>query len=423
MLSREQVLRQIRENVHHPATSRELLQILRVPRTERPTFRRLLKALVADGDLLQIRGNRFGLADRMDVVVGRLQMHQAGYGFVVPDAERDGGDLYIAPTNVKEALHGDRVVARVEHQRGDRSEGRIIRILERANTTIVGRYEIDDRSMGFVVPFDRRVLADVQVPSEERREAEAGDMVVVELMRWPTATRPPLGRVVEVLGPVDTPGVDTRIIIRKHSLPDTHGEDAIAEATTLGTSVRPGDLDGRTDFRSQPTVTIDGEHARDFDDAITLERLANGHYWLGVHIADVSHYVEEGSALDAEAYERGTSVYFPERAHSHVPGGAGDRPVLAQAARGPAGAVVPDGGHPQRRRGPSGVPRRGHQQQRADDLHRRQRDSHGPRPRDAYAIRAAASAVRVSCTSCSASSTAAGGGAGPWISICRKPKC
>lgn len=314
MLSREQVLRQIRESVHHPATSRELLQVLRVPRHERPTFRRLLKALVSDGDLLQIRGNRFGLADHMDVVVGRLQMHHAGYGFVVADADRELGDLYIAPTNVKEALHGDRVVARIEHQRGDRAEGRIIRILERANATLVGRYEIDDASMGFVVPFDRRVLADVQVPPEETRDAEAGDMVVVELTRWPTATRPPLGRVIEVLGPIDTPGVDTRIIIRKHSLPDVHGDEAIAEATTLGTSVRPDDLDGRTDFRSRQTVTIDGEHARDFDDAITLERLANGHYWLGVHIADVSHYVEEGSALDAEAYERGTSVYFPERA-------------------------------------------------------------------------------------------------------------
>jgi len=314
MLSREQVLRQIREHVPHPATSRELLQILRVPRADRPTFRRLLKALVSDGELLQIRGNRFGLADHMDVVVGRLQMHQAGYGFVVADGARDGGDLYIAPTNVKEALHGDRVVARVEHQRGDRAEGRIIRVLERANATIVGRYEIDEAAMGFVVPFDRRVLADVQVPPDERRDAEAGDMVVVELTRWPTATRPPAGRVIEVLGPVDAPGVDTRIVIRKHALPDVHGEEAIAEAAALGAFVRPGDLDGRTDFRSQPTVTIDGEHARDFDDAITLDRMANGHYWLGVHIADVSHYVEEGSALDAEAYERGTSVYFPERA-------------------------------------------------------------------------------------------------------------
>jgi ribonuclease R len=313
MLSREQLLRQIRDKVHHPATARELLQVLRVPRQERPTFRRLLKALVADGDLLQIRGNRFGLADRMDVVVGRLQMHPAGYGFVVADG-RDAGDLYIAPTNIKEALHGDRVVARVEHQRGDRAEGRIIRILERANQSLVGRFEVDEAGTGFVVPFDRRVLADVQVPPGETRGAEPGDMVVTELTRWPTATRPPLGRVVEVLGTIDAPGVDTRIIIRKHGLPDAHGDEAVAEAASLGTSVKPRDIDGRTDFRAWPTVTIDGEHARDFDDAISLDRLPNGHYWLGVHIADVSHYVDEGSALDVEAYERGTSVYFPERA-------------------------------------------------------------------------------------------------------------
>ncbi len=314
MLSREQVLRLIRDKVHHPATARELLQTLRIPRQERQTFRRLLKALVSDGELLQIRGNRFGLADRMDVVVGRLQMHHAGYGFVVPDGERDA-DVYISPTNVKEALHGDRVVARIERHRGaDRAEGRIIRILERANSTLVGRFDIDESGLSFVMPFDRRVLADVQVPPDETREAEPGAMVVVELTRWPTATRPPLGRIIEVLGPIDQPGVDTRIIIRKHALRDAHGEEAVTEATRLGAGVKPRDLARRTDFRPLVTVTIDGEHARDFDDAITLEKLPNGHYWLGVHIADVAHYVEEGSALDAEAFERGTSVYFPERA-------------------------------------------------------------------------------------------------------------
>jgi len=139
-------------------------------------------------------------------------------------------------------------------------------------------------------------------------------MVLVEITRWPTATRGPVGHVVEVLGDVDEPGVDTQIIIRKYNIPDTHSEDAIAEATRLGGVVRDRDIRGRTDFRTTVTVTIDGEHARDFDDAITIERLANGSYWLGVHIADVSHYVKEGSALDEEAYERGTSVYFPERA-------------------------------------------------------------------------------------------------------------
>src|SRR5207253_10790983 len=126
--------------------------------------------------------------------------------------------------------------------------------------------------------------------------------------------RGPLGRVTEVLGSLDEPGVDTEIIIRKFNIPDAHGDDAVREARRLGTEVRERDLRGRTDFRPLVTVTIDGEHARDFDDAITIEKRDNGHYWLGVHIADVAHYVPEGSALDEEAYERGTSVYFPERA-------------------------------------------------------------------------------------------------------------
>jgi ribonuclease R len=139
-------------------------------------------------------------------------------------------------------------------------------------------------------------------------------MVVVQITRWPTATRGPVGRVVEVLGNIDEPGVDTQIIIRKHNIPDAHSDDAVQEARRLGPAVQPSDIRGRTDFRATTTVTIDGEHARDFDDAITLEKLPNGHYWLGVHIADVSHYVAEGSALDEEAYERGTSVYFTERA-------------------------------------------------------------------------------------------------------------
>ena len=139
-------------------------------------------------------------------------------------------------------------------------------------------------------------------------------MVVVQITRWPTATRGPVGRIVEVLGNIDEPGVDTQIIIRKHNIPDTHSAESVEEARRLGSAVKPSDIRGRTDFRPKTTVTIDGEHARDFDDAITLEKLPNGNYWLGVHIADVSHYVAEGSALDEEAYERGTSVYFTERA-------------------------------------------------------------------------------------------------------------
>jgi ribonuclease R len=317
MLSREQILTLMRDRVHHPAGMLELLQILKVPRDDRTSFKRQVKALVSAGDLIQIRGHRFGLPEKMDLYVGRLQTHPGGYGFVTPERplEPAGGDIYISGTHLNEAMQGDRVVVRIERIKdGGRAEGRIIRILERANEWIVGRYDRGDDPMGYVVPFDRRVLMDIFIPPGQEGGASPGDMVTVELTRWPTSTRGATGRVAEVLGDIDAPGVDTEIIIRKYAIPDAHSAEAVAEAVRLGSAVSEKDIRGRTDFRDVPTVTIDGEHARDFDDAITIERLPNGHYWLGVHIADVSHYVSEGSALDREAYQRGTSVYFPERA-------------------------------------------------------------------------------------------------------------
>jgi ribonuclease R len=347
MLNHEQLLRMIRDRMEHPATPRELQQRLKIPREDRGTLSRLLKDLTRRGDLVETRGNRYGLPDRMNLVVGRITTHPRGFGFVavergpgpvrrsrektaadhprkplrINEKRETGtgpvwdGDLYIAGSNLNQAMHGDRVVARVERIGSDgRAEGRIVRILERASSTIVGKFDVDGSGYGFVVPFDRRLIMDVQVPNGEQLDAEPGDMVLVEITRWPTATRGPLGRVTEVLGDIDEPGVDTEIIIRKYGIRDEHGQEAVDEAVKLGTGVREKDLKNRTDFRPLTTVTIDGEHARDFDDAITLERLANGNYWLGVHIADVAHYVEEGSALDEEAYERATSVYFPERA-------------------------------------------------------------------------------------------------------------
>jgi len=324
MFTRDQVLALMRERVHHPAGMRELLQILKVPRDERTSFKRHIKTLVASGDLIQIRGHRFGLPEKMDLYVGRLQTHPAGYGFVTPERPLEaGGDIYISGPHLNEAMHGDRVVVRIERiKEGGRAEGRIIRILERANESIVGRYDRDDSSraesrangMGYVAPFDRRVLMDIFIPPGQEGGASPGDMVVVELTRWPTAARGAIGHVTEVLGDIDAPGVDTEIIIRKYGIPDAHSDEAVTEAVRLGGAVSERDIRGRTDFRGVTTVTIDGEHARDFDDAITIEKLPNGHFWLGVHIADVSHYVQEGSALDRESYERGTSVYFPERA-------------------------------------------------------------------------------------------------------------
>ena len=347
MLNHEQLLRLIRERMEHPATPREMQQRLKIPREDRGTLSKLLKELTRRGELVETRGNRYGLPDRMNLLVGRITTHPRGFGFVAvergapsgsrrrqaadsgeqPKSLRHSekremlsvpvfeGDLYIAGSNLNQAMHGDRVVARIERIGTDgRAEGRIVRILERASSTIVGRFDVDGSGDGFVVPFDRRLIMDVEIPDGEAAEAQPGEMVLVEITRWPTAARGPLGRVTEVLGNIDEPGVDIEIIIRKYGIRDEHSPESVAEAAKLGTTVREKDLEGRTDFRPLMTVTIDGEHARDFDDAITLDRLPNGNYWLGVHIADVAHYVREGSALDEEAYERATSVYFPERA-------------------------------------------------------------------------------------------------------------
>jgi ribonuclease R len=315
--SKEDLLRRMRDRVPHPATPRELLRVLRIPRDERVAFKRNLRDLVNDGTLIQIKGNRFGLPDRMDLVVGKLDGHPSGIGFVMPERPIEGlkKDIFVAAHNMKEALHGDRVVVRIERYREDgRAEGRIVQVLERGATTVVGRFEVDASGLGFVAPFDKRLTADIVIPRTETRDAEPGQMVTVEVTRWPTSNRGPAGRIVEVLGDINDPGVDTEIILRKYDIPDEHPQEAIDEARRIGTAVKEKDIAGRTDFRDRKVVTIDGEHARDFDDAISIEKLKNGHYWLGVHIADVAHYVQEGGALDTEAYERGTSVYFPERA-------------------------------------------------------------------------------------------------------------
>ena len=315
MASLDQLLDRIRKRVDHPATARELQQALRVPRDQRGAFQRRLKSLVASGALVRIRGNRYGLPDKMNLVVGRVHTNPRGFGFVTPEATVEDEDIFIAGANLNQAMHGDRVVTRLERAgAAGRPEGRIVRILERRGATIVGRFDRDESGLGFVVPFDRRIIMDVHVPADVRGDASPGEIVVVELTRWPTATRNPVGRVTAVLGQPEAPGVDVEIMLRKHGIPDAHGPEAVREAERLGSKVRDRDRRGRTDFRSLTTVTIDGEHARDFDDAITLDRLPNGNFQLGVHIADVSHYVKPGSELDREARDRSTSVYFPDRA-------------------------------------------------------------------------------------------------------------
>ena len=230
-MTREQLVRAFETRFAHPVSVRELIQVLRVPREERVGVRRQLKALAGDGTLVLVRGHRYALPGRMNVVIGRLSLHPDGYGFVKPETPDpdEPGDVYVSPLHTADAMHGDRGAVRVDERRFERRRaGRITTILDRANAQIIGRFEADPSGRGWVVPHDRRVGQDLSIADDARGRARQGDMVVAEISRWPTASRGPVGQIVEVLGPIDDPGVDTLVVMRKHGIPDAHGSEALA---------------------------------------------------------------------------------------------------------------------------------------------------------------------------------------------------
>jgi ribonuclease R len=314
-------VQQILRKLGRPTTEKDLFKLLRVEGEARLEAKRVLAEMLAQGSLARTRSDRLGLPEKMDLVAGRLECKPGGFGFVRPDrlAGKAEPDIYVAGAALGEALHGDRVLVHIDRKnRYGKAEGRVVEVLERASTRVVGRFEKDAEGAR-VIPFDPRFLYEVFVSAGEERGAQPGQMVVAELTRYPGPFRAPLGKVIEVLGPVDEPGVDVRVIIAKYQLPDPFPEDVLEEAERIPTEVPRDALAGRTDFRTEDIVTIDGETAKDFDDAVQVELLPNGNYRLGVHIADVAHYVREGSSIDREAFERGTSVYFPERAVPMLP--------------------------------------------------------------------------------------------------------
>ena len=317
----KQIRSQVRERLKRlarPTTEKDLLKQLRLKGGDRQAAKRVIEEMVAKGELVRTHADRIGLPEKMDVVAGQLEVKRGGFGFVVPN-ERGLQDVYVAGPNLADALHGDRVLVHIERTGSEgKPEGRIVRVLERRTKAIVGRLEVDAGGTR-VVPFDARMLYEVFLSAKDLQGAVPGDMVVAEFTRFPSPYRAPMGRIVEVLGSVDEPGVDVAVIVAKHGIPDEFPVDVLDEANAIATEVSPDALEGREDFRDREIVTIDGETARDFDDAVEVEVLDNGNYRLGVHIADVSHYVQEGTELDEEAFIRGTSVYFPDRAVPMLP--------------------------------------------------------------------------------------------------------
>jgi ribonuclease R len=314
--SREAILAHLKE-AGEPLGFRELTEVLGITgERDLDAIGRRLRAMERDGQLLKNRRGQYALIDRMDMITGRVIGHPEGFGFLVPDA--GGDDLFLSPREMRMVLNGDRAVARVSglDQRG-RKEGVIIEVLERAHKTVVGRY-VSENHVGFLVPSDKRINQDILVPRDAAGAAQAGQIVVAEITEHPTRRSQPIGRIVEVLGDHMAPGMEIEVAIRAYDLPHVWPDAVQTETSGLAPQVPDEAKEGREDLRDLPLVTIDGEDARDFDDAVYCERVGKG-YRLIVAIADVSHYVKPGTALDREAVARGNSVYFPQNVIPMLP--------------------------------------------------------------------------------------------------------
>lgn len=313
--SREFVLRTLeREAV--PIDERRLQQLLGLKRGEFEAFARRLAAMERDGQIVRNRKGAILVAQKLDVVRGRVEAHPDGHGFVVPDDGSD--DLYLPPAEMRQLMHGDTVLARAAgYDRRGRREARVVEVVARGRTRVVGRLHVE-RGVAFVVPADRRIQHDILIEPGHLLGARPGEIVNAELDVQPGWNVQPIGRVVEVLGAHEDPGMEIEIALRKHDLPFEFSAEARQLAERLPRAVRAADLAGRADLRELAFVTIDGETAKDFDDAVWCEREGRG-FRLKVAIADVSHYVQPDDALDADARARGNSVYFPRRVIPMLP--------------------------------------------------------------------------------------------------------
>jgi ribonuclease R len=299
-----------------PLLADELAQLLGIVPEETDLFSRRLRAMERDGELMQNRKGDLCVVDKLDLIKGRIIGHPDGFGFMHPEDESE--DLFLSPREMQKVMHGDRVMGReIGADRRGRREGKIVEVLERANTHIVGRLIIEHGIM-LVAPENKRITQDILIPAGNQGTAKSGEVVNVELIDQIAKNSKPIGRIVEILGSYTDPGMEIEIALRKHSLPYIFPDAVEAIAKKLPKKVLKKDHEGREDIRHLPLVTIDGETARDFDDAVYCEPQGKG-FRLIVAIADVSHYVAPGEPLDVEAYSRGNSVYFPRRVIPMLP--------------------------------------------------------------------------------------------------------
>ncbi|MEC1957538.1 ribonuclease R [Bacillus subtilis] len=315
----EKLLSFMKEEAYKPLTVQELEEMLNI--TEAEEFKELVKALVAleeKGLIVRTRSDRYGIPEKMNLIKGKISAHAKGFAFLLPE-DTSLSDVFIPPNELNTAMNGDIVMVRLNSQSsGSRQEGTVIRILERAIQRVVGTYT-ETRNFGFVIPDDKKITSDIFIPKNGKNGAAEGHKVVVKLTSYPEGRMNAEGEVETILGHKNDPGIDILSVIHKHGLSGEFPADAMEQASSTPDTIDEKDLKDRRDLRDQVIVTIDGADAKDLDDAVTVTKLDDGSYKLGVHIADVSHYVTENSPIDKEALERGTSVYLVDRVIPMIP--------------------------------------------------------------------------------------------------------
>ena len=316
--ARKAIILEFMKDAHyHPMKLKEMCSILNVPRRERDELKLVLDQLIAEREIDLDTKGRYKVADP-ELLNGIFIGNTKGFGFVhVEDIE---SDFYISEDNTLDALHGDEVAIKKisDEGGGRRSEAVIVKVLSRANETVIGIFQ-KSKNYGFVIPDNPKIAKDIFIDKEHTMGAVNGHKVVVRLISFGKKNRNPEGKIIEILGHVNDPGVDILSVVRAYHLPEQFPEEVMEQVSAIPERVLPEEYEGRKDIRNWQTVTIDGEEAKDLDDAITIRKKENGHFILGVHIADVSHYVKEGSPLDKEALKRGTSVYLTDRVIPMLP--------------------------------------------------------------------------------------------------------
>ncbi|CAM2742889.1 ribonuclease R [Hathewaya histolytica] len=316
---REILISFMTEKAYKPMTIKELAKIFNISKRDMKDFEKLLGYMEEDGQIIKTHTEYYGIPERMGFMQGTFQGHSKGFGFVIIEGEEK--DVFIPINAVNGAMNGDKVLVSIfkEEQKGRKREGEIYKILKRENTVVIGSFQ-DSKNFGFVVPEDARIHQDIFIAKEKTKGATDGQIVVAEITKWPDQNRrSPEGKVIEILGNKGDKGIDILTIIRKHKLPEKFSPKVEEYAANIEDKIPEEEYEKRRDLRDILMVTIDGEDAKDLDDAVSIERLENGNYLLGVHIADVSHYVRDKNVLDKEALKRGTSVYLIDRVVPMLP--------------------------------------------------------------------------------------------------------